>query len=332
MRALRYEHGAIRVDPAYPEPSLEAGEALIRVLLAGICNTDLEMLKGYRPFQGVLGHEFVGIVEHVAGTDDSTGSQARIGKRVVGEINVSCNDPSCDYCRQGLSLHCPRRTAIGISSRDGAFADYLALPVRNLHTVPDSVPNEEAVFVEPLAAAFSVLDRGKPAPSDFVIVLGDGKLGQLMAQVLKLTCCNLLVLGKHQWKLRLLAGRGIRALPLDDGLKDLTSDSSRADVVVDCTGVPSGLETALQLVKPRGKVVAKTTLAAESTLSVSDLVVNEVQLIGSRCGPFEPALRALEEHLVDVKPLISAVVDLEAAADAMELASRRDTMKVLIAT
>lgn len=332
MRALRYERGTIWVDSAYRVPSLDPGEALIRVLLAGICNTDLEILEGYRPFQGVLGHEFVGIVEQVAGTQGTADSKALIGKRVVGEINVSCNDPTCDYCRQGLALHCPQRAAIGISSRDGAFADYIALPVRNLHTVPDSIGSEEAVFGEPLAAAFSVLDRGQPTPSDLVVVLGDGKLGQLVAQVLQLTCRNLLVLGKHEWKLQLLAHGGIRAMQLDDGIKDLASSGVRADMVVDCTGAPSGLETALQLVKPRGTIVAKTTVAAASTLHISDLVVKEIQLIGSRCGPFPSALRALEERLVDVTPLISAIIDLGDAAHAMERASRDDTMKVLIAT
>jgi threonine dehydrogenase-like Zn-dependent dehydrogenase len=318
MRALVLEHG-ITLQEDYPRPDrpeLPPGEALVRVILAGICNTDLELVKGYAGFKGVPGHEFVG---RVVACPTDPGWE---GRRVVGEINVGCG--VCPTCRAGRSHHCPTREVLGIRGRDGAFAEYLSLPVANLHAVPESVSDEEAVFVEPLAAALEIVEQVHVQPTDRVLVLGDGKLGQLIAQVLALTGCNLTVIGRHQEKLDLLAGRGI------DTRLDGVAES--ADVVIEATGSPDGFAAALEWVRPRGKLVLKSTYHDRLTIDLSQVVVDEIQLLGSRCGPFEPALRLLAQALVQVRPLIQARFSLGEGGAAFEAARTKGVLKVLLET
>jgi threonine dehydrogenase-like Zn-dependent dehydrogenase len=314
MRALVYD-GQLRLVEDYHRPEPPPGEALVRVQLAGICNTDLEIVRGYRSFRGVLGHEFVGLVEECA-------NESLVGQRVVGEINCYCGE--CPTCRAGAPTHCPNRTTLGIWERDGAFADYLSLPVANLHTVPEVVSDEAAVFVEPLAAALEILEQVQIKPTDRVVVLGDGKLGLLVAQVLGLTGCDLAVGGRHEEKLAILQRRGIDARLADELPPD------KADVVVECTGHPSGFAAARGLVRPRGTLVLKSTFHGNIEVNLSMLVVDEITLIGSRCGPFAPALRLLERGLVDVESLISATYPLDEGLAAFEQVQKRRMLKVLL--
>jgi len=314
MKALLYD-GELKLLPNYPSPKPLPGEALIRLSLAGICNTDLEIAKGYMGFQGVLGHEFVGIVE-------AAEEEGWLGKRVVGEINCYCGE--CPLCRRGLLTHCPERTTLGIWGRDGAFAEYLTLPLANLHPVPEEVPDEDAVFVEPLAAALEILEQIEVKPKDKLLVLGDGKLGLLVAQVLALQGCDLLVVGHHAHKLEILKRLGI-ATQLGEG-----SPKRSFDIVVDCTGKPEGFAQALELLRPRGTLVLKSTYHGKTEVDLSRLVVDEVTLVGSRCGPFVPALELLRRGLVDMASLISTTLPLEEGARAFHLAGKRETLKVLL--
>ena len=298
-----------------PSPRAAAGEALVRVRLAGICNTDLEITRGYMAFRGVPGHEFVGNVVECGQPD-------LVGRRVVGEINCPCGD--CAYCRRGLGHHCPERTVLGIAGRDGAFAEYLTLPVANLWPVPEGLPDEQAVFVEPLAACYEILEQVHVRPGQAVVVLGDGKLGLLAAQVLAQAGGDVLAVGHHEEKLAILARRGIRtrlaaALP-----------ARMADVVVECTGAAEGLALAAQVVRPRGTIVLKSTVAVPGVVPLAPLVVDEITVVGSRCGPFGPALGALAAGKVDVVSLIAAEYPLAAAAEAFAHAARRGTLKVLL--
>ncbi len=290
-----------------------AGEALVRVRLAGVCHTDIELTRGYYPYAGVLGHEFVGVVA-------SAGLWH--GRRVVGEINAVCGE--CAACRHGRRSHCERRTVLGIINRDGAFAEYLRLPLENLHAVPEDLSDEEAVFTEPLAAALEILQQVHVRPEDTVVVVGDGKLGLLCAQVLALTACRLTVLGRHADKLALLEQRGI-ATALADAAPALA-----ADIVVEATGRPAGFELARRLVRPRGTLVLKSTYAGRLTVDMSRLVVDEITLVGSRCGPFPAALAALAGRRVDVRGLIQARYPLAAALTALEHAQQPGVLKVLI--
>ena len=299
----------------YPLPTPPPGEALIRVSLAGVCNTDLELLKGYMQFRGVPGHEFVGVVERAPGAEEWE------GRRVVGDINVACG--TCSTCLAGRPTHCPHRTTLGISGRDGAFAEYLTLPVSNLHPVPESLPDEAAVFTEPLAAACEILQQVHVHPTDRVIVLGDGKLGLLCAQVVSLTGCDLTAVGHHREKLDILAQQGIHT-ELEEQI------APGADVVIEATGHPSGYVAARRLVRPRGTLVLKSTFHGQVEADLTMAVVNEVTLLGSRCGPFGPALRLLERGLVDVTPLIQARYPLAAAGAAFEHAARPGALKVLV--
>jgi threonine dehydrogenase-like Zn-dependent dehydrogenase len=286
---------------------------LVRVVRAGVCETDLQLIKGYMGFRGVLGHEFVGVAE----------SGPMAGRRVVGEINCACWE--CETCRKGLKTHCPNRTVLGILGHDGAFADLMAVPQRNLHLVPDSVPDDAAVFTEPVAAAFQIPAQVTVRPDDRVIVLGDGRLGNLCAQVLARLSRRVLVVGKHEEKLALLLSMGIDAARLSDPL-----DERSADIVVDCTGSESGLPTALKLVRPRGTIVLKTTVAGHQTMAWAPFVIDEVTLVGSRCGPFDQALLALERRLVDVQPLISDRFTLSRGIDALARAQTNPVLKVLL--
>jgi len=330
MRALVYQNNVLQLEKSYPQPLPKAGEALIRVLLAGICNTDLEIIRGYMEFQGVLGHEFVGIVEEVLDKSGIPSAHSLVGQRVVGEINAACHRSDCFYCQQNMPTHCPNRTTLGIVNRDGAFADYLTLPVKNLHPVPDTVSDEEAVFVEPLAANFEILEQVHVKPTERVIVLGDGKMGQLAAQVLTLGGCDVMMVGKHEEKLALVQQRGIKAYLLKDVARIMSDGGRRVDMVVECTGSAEGLELAMRLVRPRGTIILKSTVADKSSLHLAPIVIDEIRVQGSRCGPFEPALRALSQHTIDVRPLISARNTLDDALAAFKYAGQKGVLKVLV--
>jgi threonine dehydrogenase-like Zn-dependent dehydrogenase len=316
VRALWLEDGTLRLRDDAVDPVPPGGEAVVRVLRAGICNTDLELVKGYYPFAGIPGHEFVGRVEK------APGNEAWVGRRVVGEINAVCG--SCRACIAGRRTHCENRTVLGIKARHGAFAERLVLPVANLLEVPDGVPDDVAAFTEPTAAALEVQQQVPMGPNDRVVVVGDGKLGNLLAQTLALTGCDLLVVGRHREKLGLLEARGIRT--------GLASDLPRrsADVVVECTGNADGLALARQAVRPRGTIVLKSTYRGSVAIDLSPLVVDEVTLVGSRCGPFAPALELLSSGRIDVLPLIQASYPLADGVAAFEHAARPGVLKVLI--
>jgi len=315
VRALLLDKD-LRLVEDYPTPEPAAGEALIRVSVAGICNTDLELVRGYMQFRGIPGHEFVGVVERAPGAEEWE------NRRVVGEINAACGD--CPTCRAGRPTHCPHRTTLGIAGRDGAFAEYLTLPVHNLLPVPDSILDEVAVFTEPLAAACEILQQVHVHPTDRVVVLGDGKLGLLCAQALALTGCDLTAVGHHQEKLDILARRGIPTA-LEDGAVE-----PGVDLVIEATGHPGGYAAARRLVRPRGTVVLKSTYHGSLDADLTMVVVDEITLAGSRCGPFAPALRLLERGLVDVAPLVQARYPLGEALTAFERAARPGTLKVLV--
>lgn len=318
MQGLWLEEQQLVLRHDLPVPSAsERGEALVRVLRAGVCNTDVELTRGYYPFRGVLGHEFVG--EVVAGAEEL------LGQRVVGEINAVCHQ--CPTCRAGRPRHCERRTVLGIVGRDGAFAEYLALPAENLLVVPDSVSTDAATFVEPLAAALEIREQVRVRPSDRVLVVGDGKLGQLIARSFASSGCELLVVGRHRRKLALLADAGIAARDATEGA-ELPPRSY--DAAVECTGSPQGFATALEALRPRGTLVMKSTYAGTLTFDAARVVVDELTLVGSRCGPFRPALRLLAEGAVDPTPLIDARYPLADGVAALEHAQRPGVLKVLL--
>ncbi len=311
MQALVFD-GKLQYDASHPQPRVALGESLVRVSRAGICNTDLEIVKGYMGFHGVLGHEFVGVVQ----------DGALKGERVVGEINAYCGD--CPTCRRGDPTHCPNRTTLGIMDRDGAFAEYLTLPTRNLHRVPNNVSDCQAVFAEPLAAACEITDRLHIRPTDLVCVLGDGKLGLLVAQVLTLTGCRLIVVGHNADKLAILRRRNI------DTRLELELDAGGFDYVIDCTGQASGFDLARRLVRPRGTLVLKSTFHGGQETAFAPLVVDEISIVGSRCGPFAPALRLLEQKLVDVESMISAEFPIAQGVAAFDQAAAQGVLKVLL--
>ncbi|HQE91507.1 MAG TPA: alcohol dehydrogenase catalytic domain-containing protein [Anaerolineae bacterium] len=322
MRALVLDQGWHFVED-YPTPEPPPGEARIRVSMAGICNTDLELARGYMQFHGVAGHEFVGVV------DRAPGAERWEGWRVVGDINAACG--VCTTCRAGRPTHCPHRTTLGMSGRDGAFAEYLTLPIRNLYAVPDTLPDEVAVFTEPLAAAGEILEQVHIRPTDRVIVLGDGKLGLLCAQVLALTGCDLTVIGHHADKLSLLAGMGMATLLVPRGTTPEPAEiKGPADVVVEATGQPEGYAMACAWVRPRGTLVLKSTYHGTMETNPSRAVVDEVTLVGSRCGPFAPALRLLERGLIHVSALIQARYPFTEILTALRCAGQSGALKVLV--
>ncbi len=308
-------------------PRLKPGWALIRLRLAGICNTDIEILRGYHNFHGALGHEFVGDVVRVASPKDNSW----IGRRVVGEINISCAGlgfrKPCSYCRRGIRTHCTRRRVLGIMGHDGAFAEYFALPVINLHRVPAGIPDEAAVFAEPLAAACEILEQVKIRAHREAAVIGDGKLSQQIARVLRAAGLRVVMIGKHESKLRL-------ARIADIATAKLTSlNARRADaftLTVEATGSPSGLALAQRLTVPRGTLVLKSTFHGAANVETWPIVVKELTVIGSRCGPFPRALAMLRSGRVDPRPLISRVFPLQDAAEAIRFAQQRGVMKVLL--
>jgi len=314
MRALVFRE-ALRYQRNYPDPEPARGEALIRVTLAGICSTDLEIARGYMGFAGVPGHEFTGTV--------ISGPRGWQGKRVVAEINCVCG--KCDLCQHGLSNHCRNRTVIGIEGHDGCFADYVTVPVRNLHELPDAVTEEQAVFVEPLAAAYQVVKQCKIEERMRVAVLGSGRLGLLVAQVLATTGCQLEVVGRNPHTLSFCEKKGIQSRSVSDLVP-----RADCDVVVECTGSPAGLDLACRLVRPRGIIVMKSTYAADARLNLAPIVINEVTLLGSRCGPFAEAIRALARRQIDVLSMITKQYPLSRGLEAFAAAADPGQIKVLI--
>jgi 2-desacetyl-2-hydroxyethyl bacteriochlorophyllide A dehydrogenase len=318
MKALRFENKRVSVaDVAVPA---RVGEALVRVRLAGVCNTDLEIVRGYAGFEGTLGHEFVGEVERAPGAPELE------GRRVVGEINAGCG--RCQLCRAGDARHCPGRTVLGIVSRDGAFAEYLTLPVMNLLPVSDEVPDERAVFTEPLAAACGIMERVKVETETRVAVIGDGKLGLLCAQALRATTgASVTLVGRHERKLEIARGRGVRTLKTDEVPESL----ERAfDVTVEASGSAAGFETALRLLKPRGTLVLKSTFHGATELNTAPVVVDEISIVGSRCGRFKPALELLRRGAVETDALITDEFPLSEGPRALERAAEPGVLKVLL--
>lgn len=313
MKSLWLENNKIDLREV-PQPQ-KPNEALVKIRKAGICSTDLELVKGYYPYTGILGHEFVG---EVVKADDASW----IGQRVVGEINAVCGE--CEQCLNGRPTHCENRTVLGIVNRDGIFAEYTSLPIANLHKVPASVPDEMAVFAEPLAAALEIQEQISIQPGDRVLLVGAGRLGQLIAQTLALTSCDLRVVARHPRQQDLLTARGIRLINEADVQK------WRWDVVVEATGAPSGFALARRAIRPRGMLVLKSTYKGEMSVDFSSIVVDEINIIGSRCGPFEPALRLMEERQVDPTVLIDAEYPLTEAVKAFERAAQPGALKVVV--
>ncbi|MDC3254341.1 alcohol dehydrogenase catalytic domain-containing protein [Nitrosopumilus sp.] len=314
MKATFFDGKKMILDKNYPDPNFD--ETLVRVSLAGICGTDLEILDGYMEYNGILGHEFVGIVEK---SNDSN----LIGKRVVGEINAGCG--KCDSCIKGMERHCPSRTVLGILKRNGAFAEFISLPEKNLHVIPDSISDEQAVFVEPLAAAFEINEQISMKPEWNVAVLGDGRLAQLIIQVIKLTCSNITCFGKHENKLQGLVQSGIK---IKLGIE--STDEQLFDLVVEATGSNSGFTDTMKLVKPRGTVVLKSTIASRENLDLTPTIINEITLIGSRCGLFKPAIDALVSQTICVDSMIDSTFSLEKFEDAINHAKNPNTLKVFL--
>ena len=314
MNALHWNGQALKLNSSYPAPSCSEQIALVCVRVAGICSTDLQIFKGYMGFRGVPGHEFVGEV--------AQGPAALAGKRVVGEINFGCG--ACEFCQRGLGRHCPERKVMGILGADGCFAEYVAVPAANLHPVPENVADEEAVFTEPLAAAFEILERIEIDFTHEVLVFGDGKLGLLCAQVLATTGARVTLVGKHPDKLGLVKKLGVRTVLLSDW------QIKQADVVVEATGSTAGLEMALGAVHPRGTLVLKSTVAEKHALSLAPLVINEITVVDSRCGLFPPALDALAQKKVRAAAMIEKIYPLSEGVEAVAHASRPGARKILL--
>ncbi len=315
MLALRVENNGLRVREV--EQPHKPDEALVRVLLSGICNTDLEIARGYAGFNGTIGHEFVGIVEE---SDD----KQLIGQRVVGEINAGCG--RCELCRAGDPRHCASRTVLGIVGRDGAHAEFLQLPTVNLIPVPKDIPDKHAVFTEPLAAACGILERASIAKTDRIAVIGDGKLGLLCAQVVALTGAPTLLVGKHPEKLRIAEERGIETTMPDEAAKRV----KQFDVVIEASGAAPGFKLALDLLRPKGRLVLKSTFHGSTEIDAGRIVVDEISIVGSRCGRFEPALELLHNQAVEVENLISEVYPLSGGLKAMDRARAAGVLKVLL--
>jgi threonine dehydrogenase-like Zn-dependent dehydrogenase len=325
MQALTWRNNHLAVE-ALPLPVLAEGEALVQVLTAGVCNTDLELIQGYMGYEGTLGHEFVGTV--VGLSEELVATQADwLGKRVCVDINAACtlatSPEHCTTC--GHPHHCPNRTVIGIVNHDGGFAHYVKAPLRNLYEVPASVSNDRAVFCEPLAAAFEIPEQLKLSPETKVIVLGDGKLGLLIAMTLRLFSNNVVLAGKHPEKLALVADLGIETV-----LSSTYQPTALADVVVEVTGTASGLQQAIDWTKPRGTVVLKSTVAQGAALNLAPVVINELTILGSRCGPFDKALEALATQNLPVERLIQGRYPLAEGVQAITHAKTKGTLKILL--
>lgn len=317
MKAVVFDE-ELKFVTDYKKPEMKDGEALIRPLLLGVCNTDEEITKGYMGYKGVLGHEFVGIVE------DSS-EKSIIGKRVTGGINLGCKN--CPECFNGLERHCKNRQTLGIYKKDGCFSEFFTLPVSNLLVVPDNVEDEVAVFIEPLAAAYEILEQIHIKPLDKVAVLGDGKLGLSISMIFSLLNINFVHIGKHEEKLRITKNAGGKTKLLSQISE---SDLKSYDVVVEATGSTGGFETSLSLVRPRGILVLKSTIAAKEGLNLAPVVIDEITVTGSRCGQFEPVLRLMEKGKIDTKPLITEILPFNEALKAFELNRKKETIKVLL--
>jgi alcohol dehydrogenase len=317
MLSVHLEKGAVELRDA-PRPERPAGFALIRLLAGGICNTDLELQRGYYGFAGTPGHEFVGEVVAADRND-------LVGRRVVGEINLACGD--CDWCRRGMGRHCPRRTVLGIVKHPGAFREFLTLPEGNLHVLPDGLPTERAVFTEPLAAACEILDQVQLPCASRIAVLGDGKLGLLVAQVLNAYGHKVHEFGRHPEKLRIAEKAGVATEVAGEKLPD-----AAYDWVVDATGSAEGFRTAVKMTRPRGTIILKSTVHGMAPIDTAPVIVNEITLVGSRCGRFEPALQLLERGIVNVEDMISERMRLSEAPEAFRRAACKGCMKVLMSS
>ena len=322
MKAIVFDN-ELKLDNNYPNPMPQEGEALIRVTLAGICNTDYEITKGYMGYVGVLGHEFVGIVEKV--NSNKPEDLKWIGKRVVAEISWGCDDPNCEWCAKKNYRHCPNRHTIGIWKKDGCMAEYITLPTNILFEVPENVTDEQAVFVEPLAAACEITEQLHIEPTAKVLVLGDGKLGLTTALTLNAHNLDVLLVGKHQNKLDIAKAQGVKTKLLSD-----FAPEKIYDVVVEATGSASGFETSMSLTKPRGVLVLKSTVATGKELNLAPIVIDEITVLGSRCGQFAPALRLLEKNRIDFKPFITQTYTVENALEAFEANKSKESLKILI--
>ncbi len=315
MKALVFDNG-LKFDENYKKPIPAKGDALIKVNTVGICNTDYEITKGYMGYKGILGHEFTGVVEQAE-------NKNLIGKRVVGEINCGCGN--CEWCAQGLERHCFNRSTLGIWKREGCFAEYVCLPEKNLLEIPENVSNEEAVFVEPLAAALEILEQVHIPPYKKVIVLGDGKLGLIIALALNAAGLDITLVGKHEEKLSLAKAQGVKTQLLNE-----LKIEKAYDFVVEATGSISGFESSLALTKPRGTLILKSTIAASKEFNLAPIVIDEITVVGSRCGQFAPAMRLLESKRIDVKPLISDIYPFEKSIEAFERNKEKSSVKVLV--
>ncbi len=319
MKAIVFDNG-LKLDNNYPKPIPQEGEALIRVTLAGICNTDYEITKGYMGYVGVLGHEFVGVVEEVNSEDKSL-----IGKRVVAEISYGCDNPDCEWCAQKNYRHCPDRHTIGIWRKDGCMAEYITVPTNILFEVPSNVTNEQAVFVEPLAAACEITEQLHIEPMAKVVVLGDGKLGLTTALTLNAQNLDVLLVGKHRNKLDIAEAQGVKTQLLSN-----FTPEKKYDVVVEATGSASGFETSMSLTKPRGVLVLKSTVASGKELNLAPIVIDEITVLGSRCGQFPPALRLLANNRIDFTPFITKIYPIDEALEAFEANKAKESLKILI--
>ena len=315
MKALVFDK-ELKLSKNEPLPVVPKGEALIRVLIAGICNTDLEITKGYMDFTGIPGHEFVGVVEEINDTD-----QKLLGKRVVGDINCACG--VCEYCKTDMGRHCPNRTTLGIQGRNGCFAEYISLPVVNLVEVPSSIPDQLAVFTEPLAAGFEILEQLKISSNQEVLIVGDGRLGLLINHALSTTGAKITHTGKYADKLKLIKDNNCQTI-LIDKLPD-----KKYDIVVEATGSISGFEFSLKHTKPRGTLVLKSTLASNQQFDMNSVVINEITIVGSRCGLFQPALDYLATG-VDLSQMVTAIYPIEKGLEAFQTAKTKEALKVLI--
>ena len=317
MKAVIFDETLKYVED-YEKPTPKQGEALIKVTYGGVCNTDKEITKGYMGYKGILGHEFTGVVEEINDEDKTF-----LGKRVVGEINLGCKN--CEWCAKDLERHCPNRSTLGILAKDGCFAEYVTLPLSNLIEIPENVPDEQAVFVEPLAAGLEILEQMHIQPCQKVMVLGDGKLGLLTALALNACGLDVLIVGKHQNKLDIAKNQGVKTQLLSE-----FEQAPKFDVVVEATGSITGFETSVSCVKPRGTLVLKSTIAASKELNLAPIVINEITILGSRCGRFEPAMRLIASGKIDFSQMISKIYPIEQAVEAFDANNAKDTIKILL--
>ena len=322
MKAIVFDE-ELKLDTNYKKPEPKEGEALIKVSLAGICNTDYEITKGYMGYKGILGHEFVGVVEEVNSTKAE--DLKWVGKRVVAEISYGCDDPNCEWCAKKNYRHCPNRHTLGIWRKDGCFAEYMTMPVNVLFEVPENVPDEQAVFVEPLAAACEITEQLHIEPMQKIVVLGDGKLGLTTALALHSQNLDVLLVGKHQNKLDIAHAQGVKTLLLQD-----LKVENIYDIVVEATGTAGGFETSMALTKPRGVLVLKSTVATGKELNLAPIVINEITVLGSRCGQFPPALRLLKNNRINFHPFITKIFSIDNAIEAFEANKAKDSIKILI--